>query len=154
MGFKALASFPVSSHMYHCLQAYQKIPAQSRMDFLLHIFSLPEKLCLSFKVQLKHCLLSAGKDSTHATSSHLHSYACHPVSPVLISWEVFEARNHVLFCPFIFLNFLNLFTYLWLCWVFTVAHMLSPVVASGGYSLLVVHGLLSAMASLDAGHGL
>ena len=140
--------------MHHCLQAYQKIPGQSRMDFLLHIFSLPEKLCLSFKVQLKHCLLSAGEDSTHATSSHLYSYTCHPVSPVLISWEVFEARNHVLFCLFIFLNFYYLFTYLWLCWVFTVAHMLSPVVASGGYSLLAVHGLLTAVASLDAEHGL
>ena len=121
--------------------------------YLLHIFSLPEKLCLSFKIQLKHCLLSAGKDTTHATSSHLYSYACHPISPVLISSEVFEARNHVLFCLF-FKNFYYLFTYLWLCWVFTLTHMLSLVVKSGGYSLVVVQGLLTAVASLDAQQGL
>ena len=55
---------------------------------------------------------------------------------------------------YFFLNFYYLFTYLWLCWVFTLTHMLSLVVKSGGYSLVVVQGLLTAVASLDAQHGL
>ena len=40
----------------------------------------------------------------------------------------------------------DLFIYLWLCWVFTAAHVL--VVASGGFSLLAVLRLLMAVASL------
>ena len=35
-----------------------------------------------------------------------------------------------------FFFFLRLFTYFWLCWVFVAACGLSPVVLSGGYSLL------------------
>ena len=48
--------------------------------------------------------------------------------------------------------FLNNFIYFWLCWVFIAAHMLSLVVVSGGYSLVVVHGHLIAVASLVAEH--
>ena len=44
--------------------------------------------------------------------------------------------------------------YFWLCWVLVAAHRLSLVVVSKGYSLVVVHGLLSAVASLVAEHGL
>ena len=47
-----------------------------------------------------------------------------------------------------------LFISFWLHWVFIVAHRLSLVAASGGYSLVVVHGLLIALASLVAEHGL
>ena len=46
------------------------------------------------------------------------------------------------------LLFLDLLIY-WLCWVFVAAHGFSPVVASGGYSLIVTHGL-SAMACCQA----
>ena len=38
--------------------------------------------------------------------------------------------------------------FFWLRWVFVAALGLSPVVASGGYSLVVVYGLLLAVASL------
>ena len=47
-----------------------------------------------------------------------------------------------------------LFISFWLHWVFIVAHRLSLVAASGGYSLVVVHGLLIAVASLVAEHRL
>ena len=48
----------------------------------------------------------------------------------------------------------NLFIYFWLYWVFVVAHGLSLVVASGGSSPAEVRGLLIAVASLVAEHGL
>ena len=38
----------------------------------------------------------------------------------------------------------------WLSWVFVAAEGLSLVVASGGYSLVLVHKLLSSVASLVA----
>ena len=47
-----------------------------------------------------------------------------------------------------------MFIYFWLCWVFVVARGLSLVVASGGYSFVVVHGLLIVVASLVVEHGL
>ena len=37
--------------------------------------------------------------------------------------------------------------YFWLCWIFVAACGLSLVVASGGYSLVAVRGLLIEMAS-------
>ena len=42
---------------------------------------------------------------------------------------------------------------IWLFWVFVAVHGLSLVVESGGY-FLVVHGLLTAVASLIVKHGL
>ena len=42
----------------------------------------------------------------------------------------------------------------WLCWVFTALPRLSLVSANGGYSLVVVHGLLTAGVSLAMGHSL
>ena len=42
----------------------------------------------------------------------------------------------------------------WLCWVFTALPRLSLVSANGGYSLVVVHGLLTAVVSLGMGHSL
>ena len=44
--------------------------------------------------------------------------------------------------------------FFWLCWVFVAARRLSLVAAAGGYSLVVGHGLLIAVASLVAEHGL
>ena len=44
-----------------------------------------------------------------------------------------------------------IYFYFWLCWVFTAAYRLSLVVASGGSSLVLVQGLLIALASL-VGH--
>ena len=42
----------------------------------------------------------------------------------------------------------------WLCWVFVAVSGLSLVAASEGYSLVVVRGLLIAVASLVAEHWL
>jgi len=41
-----------------------------------------------------------------------------------------------------------------LLWVFVAVHRLSLVAASGGYSPVVVHGLLTVVASAIAEHGL
>ena len=49
---------------------------------------------------------------------------------------------------FIYLSFF------WLHWVFVATHGLSLAVVSGGYFLVVEHGLLIAGASLVAEHGL
>ena len=50
-------------------------------------------------------------------------------------------------------TFIQLFViYFWLCCVFIAALWLSLVTVIGGYSLIVVHGLLIAVASLVAGH--
>ena len=49
---------------------------------------------------------------------------------------------------------LNLFFFLWLCWVFVTTCGLPLVVTSGGYSLAVVRGLLIGGVSLVAEHGL
>ena len=47
-----------------------------------------------------------------------------------------------------------LFIYLLLCWVFVAVHRLSLVAASGGLLFVAVRGLLIAVASLVAEHGL
>ena len=52
--------------------------------------------------------------------------------------------------PFILFFYILLKKYFWLCWVFIVAW----VAASGGYFLVVVHGLLIEVDSLVAEHGL
>ena len=44
--------------------------------------------------------------------------------------------------------------FFWLLWVFVVARGLSLVAESGGYSLVAVHRLLIAVASLVVVHGL
>ena len=46
------------------------------------------------------------------------------------------------------------FIYFWLCWVFSAALGLSPVLVSGGYSLVVVPWLLIAVTSLLVKHDL
>ena len=59
-------------------------------------------------------------------------------------------------CPFTydFFPIQKLFIYyFWLHWVFTAAHGLSLVAASRGWSLVAMHGLLTAVASLIAEHG-
>ena len=48
----------------------------------------------------------------------------------------------------------HLFTCLWLHWVLVAVLWLSLIAASRGYSLVVVHGLLTAVASLVVEHGL
>ena len=52
-----------------------------------------------------------------------------------------------------FKDSLLLLLLLWLCWVFIAACGLPLVATSGGYSLAVVHGLLTAVASLVAERG-
>ena len=44
--------------------------------------------------------------------------------------------------------------YFWLCWVFVAAYRLFLIGVSRGYFLVAVHGLLIAVASLAAEHGL
>ena len=51
-----------------------------------------------------------------------------------------------------FLSFYKSFVYFWLCWVFVAVHRLSLVAAIGGYSLVLVHGLLVVMALLAGKH--
>ena len=53
----------------------------------------------------------------------------------------------------LFIKFL-LFVYFWLFWVFLAAHGLSLVVGSGSYSLVLVGGLLIAVASVIEEHRL
>ena len=55
---------------------------------------------------------------------------------------------------FISLIFIHLFIYFWLHWVFVAARGLSLVAASGGLLFITVRGLLIAVASLVAEHGL
>ena len=56
---------------------------------------------------------------------------------------------------FVFILFFwNNFIYFWLCWVIIAAWAFSLVVASGGYPIVVVCGLLIEVASLVAEHGL
>ena len=50
--------------------------------------------------------------------------------------------------------FIYLFIYIWLCWVFVAVRGLSLVVVSRGLFFDVVCGLLIAVASLVAEHGL
>ena len=49
---------------------------------------------------------------------------------------------------------LLLYLFIWLYWVFMAAHGLSLVMESGDYSLVAVHRLLIAVASLVVEHGL
>ena len=53
-------------------------------------------------------------------------------------------------------SFLKIYLFIcfWLHWVFTAAFRLNLVVASRGYCLIVVNGLLTAMTSVVAEHGL
>ena len=55
---------------------------------------------------------------------------------------------------FFFLNFIYLFIYLWLCWVFVSVLGLSLVAASGGHSSSRCAGLLTIAASPVAAHRL
>ena len=55
---------------------------------------------------------------------------------------------------FFFLNFIYLFIYFWLCWVFVSVRGLSLVAASGGHSFITVRGPLAIAASLVAEHRL
>ena len=54
----------------------------------------------------------------------------------------------------LFLKKNYLFIYLWLCWVFVAVRGRSLVVASGGLLFVAVCGLLIAVTSLVAEHGL
>ena len=55
---------------------------------------------------------------------------------------------------FFFFVILFIYIYFWLYWVFVAAHRFSLVLASGGYSPVVVSGLLIAVVSFVAEHGL
>ena len=57
-------------------------------------------------------------------------------------------------CCFFFFNFIYLFIYFWLCWVFVSVPGLSLVAASGGPLFIVVRGPLTVVASLVAEHRL
>ena len=55
---------------------------------------------------------------------------------------------------FFFNKFIYLFIYFWLSWVFVAAHGLFSSCGERGLLLLAVRGLLIAVASLVAEHGL
>ena len=59
--------------------------------------------------------------------------------------------GHFFFSNILFVTYLFIF---WLCWGFRATGRLSLNVASKGYSLVAVKGLLIAVASAIAGHGL
>ena len=59
--------------------------------------------------------------------------------------------GHFFFFNILFVTYLFIF---WLCWGFLATGRLSLNVASKGYSLVAVKGLLIAVASAIAGHGL
>ena len=69
------------------------------------------------------------------------------MSPARIPW-VWD------FCLLLCFLQIYLFMYFWLPWVFVAMFGLSLVVASRGYSLLAILGLLTAVASLVAEHRL
>lgn len=60
---------------------------------------------------------------------------------IIINQKYFFSCENVILHRIYFLLFLDLLIY-WLCWVFA-AHGFSPVVASGGYSLIVTYGLIA-----------
>ena len=70
----------------------------------------------------------------------------HPLPPTtnLISFSI----------SFVFCFFKINFFIFWLCWVFVAARGLSLVLVSGELLFVEVHGLLIAVASLVAEHGL
>ena len=61
---------------------------------------------------------------------------------------------HTLCVFFLKQKFKKLYVYFWLHYVFVAACGLSLVAVSGGYSLTVVHGLLTAVSCLVAEHRL
>ena len=68
------------------------------------------------------------------------------------SWT--RAQTHVPCIGRQILNLFILFIYFWLCWVFVAVRGSSLVVVSGVLLFVAVHGLLIAVASLVADHGL
>ena len=92
-----------------------------------------------------------------------------PMPPALGAWSLnhwtarevpcrlfffFESLVFIFIFIYLFI-FINLFIiYFWLCWVIVAARGLSLVVASRGYSSSRYTGLLIAVASLVAEHGL
>ena len=68
-------------------------------------------------------------------------------------FHLFSSRGFVSL-DFIWVPFIYLSAYFWLHWVFVGAPRLSLVLTSGGCALAVIRGLLGAVASLAAAHGL
>ena len=66
---------------------------------------------------------------------------------------LFSSRGFVSL-DFIWVPFVYLSAYFWLHWVFVGAPRLSLVFTGGSCALAVTHGLLGAVASLTAAHGL
>ena len=70
------------------------------------------------------------------------------------SLDIYKPRNGIAgsYDNSIF-SFFPFFFFFGLLWVFLAVHGFSLVTASGGYSLIVVHGLLIAVPSLATKHG-
>ena len=62
--------------------------------------------------------------------------------------DPYHALSNISYDFIMILHLFFPFIYLWLCWVLVATCRLSPVAVSGGYSLIVVQGLLIAVASL------
>ena len=74
---------------------------------------------------------------------------------VLKVWSLRQQHQlHLELLFFLIKIFFYLLIYFWLRWVFIALQCLSLVAASGGYSPVVVRGLLIAVVSLVAEHGL
>ena len=82
----------------------------------------------------------------------ISTLVCHS-SEQTVRQKPHSLEGHSFF--FFFLkDFIFIYLFIWLCWVIIAARGLSLVVASGGYSFVVVGGLLITVASLVAEHGL
>ena len=88
------------------------------------------------------------------TASGLRRLSCLAHLSYLRKYERRRVGSRVIFIYIYILNILFIFIYFWLYWVFIAVHGLSLVVASGVYSLVLVHRLLIAVASLIVEHGL
>ena len=88
------------------------------------------------------------------TASGLRRLSCLAHLSYLRKYERRRVGSRVIFIYIYILNILFIFIYFWLYWVFIAVHGLSLVVASGVYSLVLVHRLLIVVASLIVEHGL
>ena len=98
---------------------------------------------------LESCLNQSGEEKWFLKES------LNLLPPSLSSWGNYDSNSLFLLSFFGCGDDVIISLYLfWLPWIFIVAHRLSLVAVSGGYSLVGVGGFLISVASLVAEHGL